>query len=115
MSPAQAAELYKLYKQGVRVKELMRRFDRSRSSIYRIVNRRRAKALVARRIEFIASNEFLEPDAGERILARPAQAPVRGELKEAAAGADRAAIHEGELDERSRPFDVARGSLPEYH
>lgn len=114
MSPAQAAELYRLYKQGVRVKELMRRFDRSRSSVYRIVNRRRAKALVARRIEFTASDEFLEPDAGERILARPAQAPVRGKSKEAAAGADRAAIHEGELDERPRAFDVAPGSLPEY-
>jgi RNA polymerase sigma factor (sigma-70 family) len=72
ISPAQAAELYKLYKQGIRVAELMRRFDRCRSSIYRIVNQRRAKALLTRKIEFIASDEFLEPDAREKILPKSA-------------------------------------------
>ncbi|MEA3226417.1 MAG: sigma-70 family RNA polymerase sigma factor, partial [Planctomycetota bacterium] len=38
---------------------------------YRIVNRRRAKALRTRKIEFVASDEFLEDDAGKRILAEP--------------------------------------------
>jgi RNA polymerase sigma factor (sigma-70 family) len=71
ISPNEAAELYRLYKQGVRVAELMRRFDRCRSSIYRIVNQRRAKAILARKIGFIASDEFLERDAKEKILAKP--------------------------------------------
>jgi len=34
LNPAQAAELYKLYKQGVRPAELMKRFNRNRSRAY---------------------------------------------------------------------------------
>jgi len=71
ISPAQAAELYKLFKQGTTIKELMRRFNRSKSSIYRIINRRRAKALLVRKIEFITSDEFLREGAGEKILGKP--------------------------------------------
>ncbi|MHC4354980.1 MAG: helix-turn-helix transcriptional regulator [Planctomycetota bacterium] len=72
IEPAQAAEIYKLYRQGCHVKELMRRFDRNKSSIYRIINRRRAKSLRARKIEFVVSNEFLEEGAEGKILAEPA-------------------------------------------
>jgi len=71
ITPAQASEIYRLYKQGCNIKELMTRFDRNKSSIYRIINRRRAKALLARKIEFVASDEFLEHDVKERILAKP--------------------------------------------
>ncbi|NIP27131.1 MAG: sigma-70 family RNA polymerase sigma factor [Phycisphaerae bacterium] len=67
----QAAEMYKLFKQGTDVRELMKRFYRSRSSIYRIINTRRAKALLAMKIEFIPSKEFLKENAGEKILAEP--------------------------------------------
>ena len=71
IGPALAAEIYRLYKQGSNVKELMKRFDRNKSSIYRIINQRRAKVLLARKIEFVASDEFLEQDANDRILAGP--------------------------------------------
>jgi len=71
IEPAQAAEIYRLFKQGCEVKELMKRFDRNKSSIYRIVNRRRAKALRSRKIEFVASDEFLQEDARKKILAEP--------------------------------------------
>ena len=71
LEPAQAAEIYRLYRQGCKVKELMKRYNRNRSSIYRIINRRRAKALLARKIEFIPSDEFLAKDARKEILARP--------------------------------------------
>ena len=71
MSPGQAVELYKLYKQEVSIPELMKRFNRNRSSIYRIINQRRAKALLASKIEFVASDEFLEEGAREKILAEP--------------------------------------------
>ena len=71
IEPAQAAEIYRLFKQGCPVKELMERFGRNRSSIYRIINRRRAKAIQARKIEFIASDEFLDQDAESRIPAIP--------------------------------------------
>jgi len=71
LSPGQAGELYKLFKQGSSIMELTRRFNRSKSSIYRIINQRRAKALLARRIEFITSDEFLEEGARQKILAEP--------------------------------------------
>jgi len=71
INPAQAAELYKLFKQGCSIKELMERFNRTKSSIYRIINRRRAKALLARKIEFTTSEEFLEDGAKSKILGKP--------------------------------------------
>jgi len=71
IDPAQAAEIYRLFKQGCKVKELMKRYNRNKSSIYRIINRRKARALLARKIEFIPSDEFLEEDAQQKILARP--------------------------------------------
>ena len=70
-APAQAAEIYRLFKQGCSIKELMTRFERNKSSIYRIINRRRAKVLLAQKIEFVDSDEFLEQDAKDRILAEP--------------------------------------------
>lgn len=69
IEPIQAAEIYRLYKQGCDIKELMERYGRNRSSIYRIINQRRAKALLAQKIEFIPSAEFLEEEAKETLLA----------------------------------------------
>ncbi len=68
--PATAAEVYKLYKDGATIEELMARFNRSKSSIYRIINRRRAKALLAKKIEFIDSDEFLRDGAETQILSK---------------------------------------------
>ncbi len=68
---AQSADIYKLYKQDCDISELMSRFNRSKSSIYRIINVRRARALLAKRIEFVASNDFFKENAGEEILAKP--------------------------------------------
>lgn len=71
VNSTQASELYKLFKQGTGIKELMRRFNRSRSSIYRIINQRRAKVLLVKKIEFVPSKEFLEENAEQKILAAP--------------------------------------------
>lgn len=71
INPTAAAELYRLFKEGCSVKELMSHFNRSKSSVYRIINRRKARALLARKIEFIASDEFLEDGAKDKILAKP--------------------------------------------
>ncbi|MHC4115666.1 MAG: sigma-70 family RNA polymerase sigma factor [Planctomycetota bacterium] len=48
----------------------MSRFGRNKSSIYRIINQRRAKAILARKIEFIDSDEFLEEGAEQKILGK---------------------------------------------
>jgi len=49
----------------------MKRFNRNRSSIYRIINQQRAKALLAKKIGFITSDEFLQEGAREKILTQP--------------------------------------------
>jgi len=75
IEPSDAAELYRLYKQGCDIKDLTRRFDRNKSSIYRIINQRRARAILARKIEFVASDEFLEEGAEGKVLAKAAGGP----------------------------------------
>ena len=71
IQPAEAAELFRLYRQGVGIHQLMERFDRSRATVHRIINQRRAAALLARKIEYVASDEFLQDGASERILGAP--------------------------------------------
>jgi RNA polymerase sigma factor (sigma-70 family) len=80
LGPAEAAEVDRLHKQKTGIKELMGRFGRSRSSIYRILKQRRAQALLARRIEFIQSNEFLKPDAEAKILSTEFEAEQPGQI-----------------------------------
>lgn len=65
---AEAKQIYKLYKRQTSIADLMEKFDRSRSSIYRIINQRRARELFGMNIEFITSAEFPRADAAERIL-----------------------------------------------
>jgi len=71
ISSKDAAQLYRMSRQNVSVKKLMEFFGRSRSSIYRIINQQHAKELFDRRIEFIPSEEFLQPGAEPRILSVP--------------------------------------------
>jgi len=113
ISPAEAAELYRLYKQRVSIAELMSRFNRTRSSIYRIVNQRRAKALLTRKIEFIASEEFVEPDARERILAQPITAQF-SEEQTLSEGTEGPAVIQKDTGRPLRSFELAGSSLPEY-
>jgi len=122
IEPAQATEIYRLFKQGCNVKDLMRRFKRNRSSIYRIINQRRAKALLARKIEYIPSNEFLEKDAQEKILAKPidnTELPARKDvvLGTPPQGVPRSvprSVPSGTSGTYGEPLELARGSLPEY-
>ena len=97
INPTQAVELYKSFKQGCSIDELVKRFNRSKSSIYRIVNVRRAKAVLAKKIEFIPSDEFLEDGAKDKILGRPIDAA------------------KPTSDRITEPFELAGESLlPEY-
>jgi len=69
--PTEAAELFRLHKQGFDIHQLMERFDRSRATVHRIINQRRAAALLARKIEYVPSDEFLQAGAQGQILAEP--------------------------------------------
>lgn len=97
IQPADAAELYRLYKQGTGVHELMERFDRSRATVHRIINQRRALALLARKIEHVPSDEFLQAEARTLILGRPFT------------------LERLEPERRVEPFElVGEDLLPEY-
>ena len=67
------ALIYRLYSQGTSIKELMAKFNRSRSSIHRLINRRRAKELLLRKIEYVDSDDFPADDAEEKILSPDGQ------------------------------------------
>lgn len=100
--PAQAAEIYRLFKQGCKVKELMKRYHRNKSSIYRIINQRRARAILARKIEFVHSDEFLKEDA-EKIMTGHLDRVESLAYKDVVLGTP-----------YGEPLELARGSLPEY-
>ena len=75
LTPAQASELYSLYQQGIPVPQLTQRFHRSRSSIYRIINQRRASGLLARKIHYVHSPEFESPQRVQSILQEAIEIP----------------------------------------
>ena len=97
ISPTEASELYRLHRQGLSIRQLMERFDRSRATVYRIVNQRRAAILLAHKIEYVPSDEFLQEGARERILGQPL------------------ALDKSELQRKMEPFElVGENLLPEY-
>jgi RNA polymerase sigma factor (sigma-70 family) len=69
----EAAMLHKLSQQGASVRELIEKFKRSRSSIYRIINQQRARELFGRKIDYIDSPDFSREDARELILGEEAE------------------------------------------
>jgi RNA polymerase primary sigma factor len=70
------ALLHKLSQQGMSVRELVEKFKRSRSSIYRIINQQRARELFGRKIDFIDSPDFSREDARELILSEVTEPPA---------------------------------------
>ena len=97
ISPTETAELYRLHNQGLSMRQLMERFDRSRATVYRIINQRRAAALLARKIEFVPSDDFLQEGAKERILGQPLT------------------VERPDLEKKIEPFElVGESLLPEY-
>ena len=62
------AQIYKLFRRGVSVEILARQFDRTRSSIYRIVNEMRAHRILAARVECMPNPIFDEPELRDIIL-----------------------------------------------
>ena len=95
ITPTQATEIYKLFRDGSSIDELKKKFGRSKSSIYRLINNRRAKTLFAHKIEFIDSAEFAEDGAYEKILGK-------GSFRKA------------QVDKAEKALKSVGSSLPEY-
>lgn len=68
IEPADAAEIFKLYQAGQSVTKIAEKYGHSTSSIYRIITQRRVRKLLATKIEYIHSDEFVQPDAEQKIL-----------------------------------------------
>ncbi|MFA5554572.1 MAG: sigma-70 family RNA polymerase sigma factor [Phycisphaerae bacterium] len=77
LKPEDKKEIYRLYKQGVSAKELVKQFGRCKAEIYRIINQKKAKELSAVKIEYIPSPEFSKGKAFEKIASEPLQIPPR--------------------------------------
>ncbi len=71
LDSATKSEIYKLHKQGISAPALAERYNRSPSGIYRIIKSKRAKELLAVKIEFIPSDEFLAENAEQIIFGKP--------------------------------------------
>ena len=74
--------IYKLFRRGVSVEVLARQFDRTRSSIYRIVNELRARRLLAVKLEYMTHPSFDDTGSRNLILSpMPEQADGRAPRK----------------------------------
>lgn len=90
LTEEQRRQIFHAVRRGTPIRKLVEKFSRTRSGIYRIANEYRAKVLIEQPIEYMASEEFLLPDAEELIL----ELPVENETP------DQVAVdHQGELPE----------------
>lgn len=94
VTPKEEKALFKMFADGVDIEEIMKAFNRSKSSIYRIVNKRRAKKIRLAKIDYMANDEFLVADAEEKILGTA--------LRKSASVVDED-HHHGRFDNRTLP------------
>ena len=78
LSKEQKSRLFEAFQQHTTVPELAKRFRRSRSSIYRMINEIRSRTLLGQSIEYIYSPVFDLPGFAEQIASesRPGKAPA---------------------------------------
>ncbi len=79
VTPEQMRQVVGRHEAGASIKELMRLFHRSRSSIYRIINAAKARELVGVHMEYIDSADFVAEGAELTILGPELPAGVKGE------------------------------------
>ncbi len=65
------------YRRNVPVEQVADRYRRSRSSIYRIINQERARDLLDTQVDYIAEDDFAEPQAGQQIAGAEWRAVMR--------------------------------------
>jgi len=61
-------QLYELYRNGTSIAELAERFNRTRASVYRLVNEVRAYRILELPLDYVDSAEFKAAGAEERIM-----------------------------------------------
>jgi RNA polymerase sigma factor (sigma-70 family) len=68
--------IYRSSRRGESVEVLARRFGKTRTTIYRVINEMRARHLLEQKLEFIHNSEFDQTDARESILGQTGQTPA---------------------------------------
>ena len=71
LSDAAKAKIFEQFKLGRSVASLAKRFQRTRTSIYRIVNEQRARSLLDLPLDYMHNEEFERDDADEVVLGPP--------------------------------------------
>jgi RNA polymerase primary sigma factor/RNA polymerase sigma factor len=61
-------KIYQQYRRGIAVETLAKRYCRTKTSIYRIINEMRAKRILELPLDFIPNSEFARADAAQKIL-----------------------------------------------
>jgi RNA polymerase sigma factor (sigma-70 family) len=77
LDEAAKAQIYRLYRRGVSVDVLAGQFNRTRSSIYRVINEMRALRILGVKLEFMPHPSFEDRGASAEILS-PMPEPVEG-------------------------------------
>jgi RNA polymerase sigma factor (sigma-70 family) len=76
-------KIYQQYRRGVAVETLAKRYCRTKTSIYRIINEMRAKRILELPLDFIPNPEFARADSAQKILVampQPEQAQKKARL-----------------------------------
>src|SRR4051794_9707721 len=71
------SQIYRLYRRGVSVDLLASQFNRTRSSIYRVINEMRARRILSIKLEYMPHPSFEQPGARAQILG-PLPVPADG-------------------------------------
>ncbi len=71
------AQIYRRFRMGVSAEVLARQYDRTRSSIYRVLNEMRARRILGTKLEFIDHTTFHDPACAAEIVG-PMPEPADG-------------------------------------
>lgn len=75
LDPASREAIYRCFLHGISASTLAQKYQRTRGSIYRLINEARARALIQRKIDYIHNPQFDLPEAESLILAPDLPAP----------------------------------------
>jgi len=78
LTPERKQEIYQRYQQGTPVEKLTEEFQRTRTSIYRVVAEVRAELVLSHNVDYMDSPEFHEPGADKVILGLPPEVDKKG-------------------------------------
>jgi len=81
LSAREAAAIYKSYAAGASAAELMEKYKKSKSAIYRIIKQKRTRELLASKIEYIGAEVFGEAQGNNEIEKRYAAILQQAEKK----------------------------------